>query len=297
MDILLVQFLSFAAVVLFILSLNALCRGRKASEQKRDVRPGLFGWFGDEITFVGRVIEPKVTQMFPEGSKKVQNDLMAAALNDRFSVQDIRGLQGFTGIVFFILTVVVILVFTLQGAWALLGGIVLGLMGFYYPVVRLQGGAQRRKDLISKELPFAIDLLTVAMEAGQDFAAAVRHLVREVSGGPLRQEFAIMLRETDLGKSRIEAMRSMSARIQVDEFNAIVTSVVQSTELGASVATALKLQADEIRRTRFHKAERKAARAPSLMLIPVAIFILPSVFIIILTPVIMRMMHSVHSVR
>jgi len=135
------------------------------------------------------------------------------------------------------------------------------------------------------------------MEAGQDFGAGVRHLVREVSGGPLRQELAMMLRETDLGKSRIDAMRSMASRIQIDEFQAVVTSVIQSSEMGASVAAALKLHADEIRRTRFHRAERKAARAPSLMLMPVAIFILPSVFIVILTPIILRMMNTMQALR
>jgi tight adherence protein C len=140
-------------------------------------------------------------------------------------------------------------------------------------------------------------LLTVAMQAGQDFGAAVRHLVNEGPRGPLFQEFAMMLREVELGKSRVEAMRAMAARIQVDEFQSVVTAVVQSTEMGASVTAALKLQAEELRRSRFHKAERKAARAPSIMMIPVAIFILPSVFIIIFTPVIMRVMGVLHSAR
>ena len=106
-----------------------------------------------------------------------------------------------------------------------------------------------------------------------------------------------MLRETDLNKSRIEAMRSMAVRIQVEEFKAVVTAVVQSSEMGASVAAALKIQAEEIRRARFHRAERKAARAPSLMLIPVALFIVPAVFIIILTPVVMRMVETMHRAR
>jgi len=189
-----------------------------------------------------------------------------------------------------------ILVVTLEGAYAVAGGLACGLLGYYYPLVWLRRTAQQRQDTISKELPFAIDLLTVAMEAGQDFGAAVRHLVEEVKPGPLQQEFSMMLGETDLGKSRIEAMRGMSARMQVEEFKAVVTAVVQSTEMGASVAAALKLQAEEIRRARFHRAERKAARAPSLMLIPLALFILPSVFIVILTPVIMRMVDTLHSV-
>jgi tight adherence protein C len=106
-----------------------------------------------------------------------------------------------------------------------------------------------------------------------------------------------MLHETDLNKTRIEALRGMSERMQVEEFKSVVTAVIQSTEMGASVTAALKIQAEEIRRGRFHRAERKAARAPSLMLIPVALFIVPAVFIIILTPVVMRMMETMHRIQ
>ncbi len=137
----------------------------------------------------------------------------------------------------------------------------------------LRRAAQERQEKISKELPYAIDLLTVAMEAGQDFGAAVRHFVNEVGTGPLRQEFAVMLRETDLNKSRVEAMRSMAARMQVEEFKSIVTAVVQSTEMGASVAAALKVQAEEIRRRVFiapnakQRARRHSCLFPSRYLL------------------------------
>ena len=295
-SLLLVQLLSFSAVLLFVLGMNAAFRGRQTVE-RADTRPGVFGWFGREIFAVGKVLDPYINQIFPQENSRIQKNLLAAALEGRLSVRDVRGLQGLMGLVLSVTVTVFILVVALNGAWAIAGGLFFGLIGYYYPLVWLQGAAQRRKETLSKELPFAIDLLTVAMEAGQDFGAAVRHLVKEMSVGPLRQEFSIMLRETDLGKSRIEAMRSMAGRVQIDEFQSVVTSVVQSTEMGASVAFALKLQAEEIRRTRFHRAERKAARAPSLMLIPVALFILPAVFIIILTPVIMRMAGTLHGMR
>jgi len=295
-DVFLVQLLSFFAVLLFVLGVNAVIRGRKAVETV-DQRPGVFKWFGSEIAAIGEMIAPNISRVFPGESQRIQNNLLASALNDRISVQDMRGLQGFLAALLGVAVSVVILIVTLNGVGSLLAGLFFGLIGYCYPVIWLQRITQRRKDAISKELPFAIDLLTVAMEAGQDFGAGVRHLVREVSGGPLRQELAMMLRETDLGKSRIDAMRSMASRIQIDEFQAVVTSVIQSSEMGASVAAALKLHADEIRRTRFHRAERKAARAPSLMLMPVAIFILPSVFIVILTPIILRMMNTMQALR
>lgn len=101
-----------------------------------------------------------------------------------------------------------------------------------------------------------------------------------------------MLREIELGKSRIEALKTMAERIQLDEFRALVTSVIQSSEMGASISQTLKIQAEEIRRARHHKAERQAARAPSLMIIPVALFILPSVFVMIFVPIVLRIQSS-----
>lgn len=101
-----------------------------------------------------------------------------------------------------------------------------------------------------------------------------------------------MLREIELGKSRIEALKTMAERIQVEEFRTLVTSVVQSSEMGASISETLKIQAEEIRRARYHSAERKAARAPSLMIIPVALFILPSVFVMIFVPIVLRIKGS-----
>jgi len=296
MSVLLIQILSFCAVLLFVFGINSAIRGQRTVE-KTGAQLGVFGWFGSEISVFGKMLNSYLVRIFPQENLRMQKNLLAAALDDQIYVHDIRGLQGLLGLATAGVVFVFILVASLNGAGAVLGGLFGGAVGYYAPLVWLQGVAQRRKEAISKDLPFAIDLLTVAMEAGQDFGAAVRYLVKEMSPSPLRQEFNIMLRENDFGKSRIEALRSMAGRVQIDEFQSVVTSVAQSTEMGASVAFALKLQAEEIRRARFHRAERKAARAPSLMLIPVALFILPAVFIIILTPVIMRMMDTLPSMR
>jgi tight adherence protein C len=296
MNVFLIQFLSFTSVVLFVLGVNSLRHGARAATSK-SLHPGLFGWFPEETKAIGDILGPRINALFPDETKAVQNQLLAAALDDQLKVRDVRGLQGLLGISLFVTAVLFVLVVTLEGAWALAAGLVLGLLGYMWPLMWLRRTAQARQDQISKELPYAIDLLTVAMEAGQDFGAAVRHFANEVGSGPLKQEFGIMLRETDLNKSRVEALRSMAARMQVEEFKSIVTAVVQSTEMGASVAAALKVQAEEIRRARFHRAERKAARAPSLMLIPVALFIVPAVFIVILTPVAMRMIDTMHRVK
>jgi tight adherence protein C len=295
-EVLLTQVLAFLAVVMLVMSITALVNGAKP-EAVDAARPALFQLFNREIQGLGRTCEPALARAFPVQAKRVQNDLIAAALSGHVTPVDIRGLQVLLAVMLGLGGAISVLVTTLNGAGATLALATLGLIGFIYPTLWLGRKAQDRKTSMSKTLPYALDLLTVAMQAGQDFGAAVRNLVNEGPRGPLFQEFAMMLREVELGKSRVEAMRAMAARIQVDEFQSVVTAVVQSTEMGASVTAALKLQAEELRRSRFHKAERKAARAPSIMMIPVAIFILPSVFIIIFTPVIMRVMGVLHSAR
>lgn len=297
MNILIVQFLLFCSIVLLVLGLNALRHGEKVKSPNHE-RPGFFGWFPDEIAAMGRAVEPGISALFPVESKRIDRELVVAALDGHLKRQDVRGLQGYLGASLFFVAALFILVATLEAGWAFVGGVVFGFLGYCYPPIWLARTARQRQDLISKELPFALDLLTVAMQAGEAFGSAIRHLVKEMREGPLRAEFRFLLRETgDLNKSPVDAMRCMADRIQVDEFRSLVTAVAQGEDLGASVVDSLKQQAEEIRRTRFHRAERKAARAPSLMLMPVALFILPSVFIVILTPVALRMLNTLHSAK
>lgn len=169
-------------------------------------------------------------------------------------------------------------------------GLVFGsLIGWCLPVSWVRQKSAQRKQAISKELPFAIDLITVSMQAGQEFGAAVRQVVKESGPTALAQEFAVMLKEVELGKTRMDALKAMSDRIQIEEFVGLVSAVQQGTEMGASITKTLQIQAEELRRIRYHRAERKAARAPSLMIMPMALFILPSVFIIIFVPMLIRL--------
>jgi tight adherence protein C len=289
MDVVAVQILSFGAVALLVVGIAAALRGEKSSAAKGV--PPVFRAFSKEIETLGRLIGPALDRSNAAQARQLQQDLIAAHLAP-LQVQDIRGLQGLAALGLGCAAGVTVFLLSADWRYGLIGWLAMGLMGWSYPVAWLHGAAGRRKDVMSRSLPYAIDLITVGMQAGQDFGAAVRNLVVDGPPGPLRQEFAVMLRETELGKSRIEALKAMADRIQLDEFRSLVTSVVQSSEMGASIAQTLKVQAEEIRRARHHKAERQAARAPSLMIIPVALFILPSVFVMIFVPIILRIQGS-----
>ncbi len=126
------------------------------------------------------------------------------------------------------------------------------------------------------------------MHAGLDFNAAVRYYVGVGLKTPVAEEFSVMLREAELGKSRVEALQAMAARVQTPVFTSFVDAVAHGIEVGASLVATMRMQGEDMRRARFHLAEEKAARAPSLMILPMAVFIMPAVFVIVFVPVFLR---------
>ena len=162
-------------------------------------------------------------------------------------------------------------------------------IGFFLPGVTVGNLVQERQTKILQAIPFSIDLIASAMRGGLDFNAAIRFYVTLGVKGPLTDEYRIMLREMELGVIRTAALQNMAERIRIKEFTSFTSAVVLGTELGASLADTMEIQSEEMRKLRFSIAECKAQRAPSLMLLPMALFILPAVFIIILTPVFLKM--------
>lgn len=174
-----------------------------------------------------------------------------------------------------------------------LGFLLGGFLGWTLPSISLGNAAQTRQAEIMKALPFAIDLIGSAMRSGIDFTAAVRYYCMNGDRtAPLVQEFATMLGELEYGRTRSEALDAMAGRIRHEAFSAFADAAIHGLEIGASIVATMKVQAEELRRIRFNAAEQKAARAVSSMIFPIAIFIMPAMFIIIGTPIILRVMAS-----
>lgn len=161
-----------------------------------------------------------------------------------------------------------------------IGGLVLG---FVAPDLYLYNRGVHRSDQIKRTLADAVDLLTISVEAGLGFDAAVQQVARH-TGGPVAEEFARVLREMQLGKSRSEALRSMAARSNVDDLNTFVGSMVQADAFGIPIGQVLRIQSGEIRVKRRQYAEEKAQQVPVKIMIPLILFILPCLFIVILGP-------------
>jgi len=285
-----IQLLSFSAVFLGVIGTFVLFFGKKREKEYADNTPFAFRILQTETKYLGETLGKALAEQSPSRNRFWQNTLLVANL--KLEVGDIFGARILWGILLGAAGVLLALSLTGETLYWVAAGMTGAFLGAQYPAVMIQKAADERQKNIRKNLPFAIDLITSAMRAGLDFIAAVRYYVSNSGSGPLQQEFGVVLKEIELGKSRVEALRSMSGRIQLDEFKGLVTAVSEGAEMGASIVDTLGIHAEEIRRARFAAAERQAQRAPSLMLIPMALFIMPAVFIIIFTPVFIRIKDS-----
>lgn len=189
-----------------------------------------------------------------------------------------------------------ILVFTVGGSsfpvgqrlLMIAGGFVLG---FLFPQMWLSSKIGRRQKEVRRALPDALDLLTICVEAGLGFDAAMAK-VSEKWESELSLAFSRVIQEIQLGKIRREALRDMADRLGIPEMTSFVAAVIQSEQLGVSMAKVLRIQADQMRIRRRQHAEEEAHKAPVKMLIPMALLIFPSLMITLMTPAAIRLMNS-----
>ena len=156
-------------------------------------------------------------------------------------------------------------------------------LGFLVPDVVVSFKGRGRRERIRSELPDALDLLAVSVEAGMGFDGAIQKLTEHMEG-PLIDEFGLALGEMRIGESRRNALQKMVARVDTPELASFVRSIIQADELGISLGRILKVQAADTRNKRQAAAEEKAMKAPIKMLFPTVLFIFPAMFIIILGP-------------
>jgi len=163
-------------------------------------------------------------------------------------------------------------------------------LGFFFPQLLLQSQINARQKDIRKAMPDALDLLTICVEAGLGFDAAMAK-VSEKWENQLSIALLRAIREIQLGKTRRDALKDMSDRIGIPEMTSFVAAVIQSEILGVSLAKVLRIQSDQMRMKRRQRAE-EAHQAPIKMIIPMAFLTFPSIFIILLAPAGMQIQHS-----
>jgi len=167
-----------------------------------------------------------------------------------------------------------------RGLFLILFGVYLG---WYFPEWVLRSRSGKRQGTMRRSLPDALDLLSITVEAGLGFDAALARVARQ-EGGPLGEELHRVLQEMQLGKSRADALRDLGDRTSIPEFKSFVLAMIQADIFGISIAKVLHVQAAEMRTKRRQRAEEQAQKVPVKIVFPLLTCIFPSLFVVLLGP-------------
>lgn len=179
----------------------------------------------------------------------------------------------------------------IQTTQTILGGLAGLALGFKAPDFYLGSKAGKRNNQVLESLPDALDLLTISVEAGLGFDAALVKVTEKLKGA-LSEEFKRAAGEQRVGKGRQEALRGISERIHVKELQNFISAIIQADQLGVSMSKVLRIQSEQLRLERRQRAEEKAAKAPILIMMPTIGCIFPSLFVVILGPAALSAMDS-----
>jgi tight adherence protein C len=166
------------------------------------------------------------------------------------------------------------------------------IVGYLMPIYWLERAMRLRQERLRRALPDGVDLLVLCVEAGLGLDAAILRVARESKPvhPDMSRELLVVSRKVNAGLTRADALKAMHERTGLEEVQVLVQNLIQSERLGSSVAKVLRVFAETLRRKRRQSAERKASVAPIKMTFPLAVMILPALFIVILGPAIMRIM-------
>jgi len=238
---------------------------------------------GDSMARLFRGYTPK------EVSESTQKKLVMAGLYPRVTAVQLLGLCWFSAAGCIVLVFLAILALGNSGDFRytdpmnifLLLGSAAG--GYILPQFVLSKKVKTRQEQILTALPYSIDILSISVEAGMGFDAAVGYTMRKIKG-PLAEEFSKTLNEIRLGKPRLEALEDLGNRTGVDDLKTFITAVVHASRLGGSITNTLRIQADSIRTRRRQRAQEQAMKAPIKIVFPLVLFIFPALFVVLLGP-------------
>jgi tight adherence protein C len=240
-------------------------------------------------------ISALIGRFYPQNTVRSISLKLKRAGMETTTVEFFLGVKGFASIVGGVLISGLVNAVTGDPLWTLvglLGGIIIGFMA---PDFYLSSRAGSRAGSIIEQLPDALDLLTISVEAGLGFDAAIVKVTEKMKG-PLSEEFKRASGEQRVGKSRQESLRGITERVEVKELSNFISAIIQADQLGVSMSKVLRIQSEQLRQDRRQRAEQKAARAPILIMLPTVGCIFPSLFIVILAPAALSALSSCGSV-
>jgi tight adherence protein C len=242
---------------------------RKALNPREALRAPTMGPLKDSLAKWVLRLTPKLSL------EAVSKKLLSAGLTRRLSPTGFLALKGALGLG------------SVAGGFLVAGSLLFaglaGLALFFGPDLYVTMKARRRKEDARVQLPDALDILAVSVEAGLAFDGAVTKLVEHMEGA-LAEEFALTLGEMRIGRSRHEALKNLAERVDTPEITNFARAIIQADQLGISLGKLLRVQAADTRLRRQAAAEEKAMKAPIKMIVPTAIFIFPAIFLVALGP-------------
>lgn len=281
------------------LGLSARPSQVEARLQTYGTRPRSLSEIELEMPFTERIVLPMlrgmatfVARFTPQKSvEEIRHKLDLAGDPNYWTVSDFLGVRGLAAIVVGLLTLVSLFFAKTAFAQLLLFTGIGGFFGFYLPMFWLNFKIRSRQHAIQMQLPDALDLLTISVEAGLGFDAAVAKVV-EKWNNELGRAFGRVNQEIRVGKLRRQALRDMSERAEVPDLSTFIAAIIQADQLGVSISKVLRIQSEQMRVKRRQRAEAEAARAPIKMLFPLVFLIFPSLFIVLMGPAALILMKT-----
>lgn len=178
----------------------------------------------------------------------------------------------------------------LEETWPLNYILPISIFGFFYPDLWIKGKIQERQAEIIRNMPFAVDMLALSVEAGLDFIAAMAKVNEKAKPSALTKEFEILMKEIKIGASRAEALRNMAWRVDLIQISSFCATLIAADSVGASIGPILKALSVEIRQKRSSEVEKAGATAATKILFPMLFLIVPAVFIVVGAPLALEAM-------
>ena len=235
-----------------------------------------------------------LTRFYPANTMKSLTLKLKRAGMETTSSEFFLGVKGFAAIVGAIAVSAIVNLMTSDGTQTIVGAVGGLIVGFMAPDFYLGNKAGGRGKNILETLPDALDLLTISVEAGLGFDAALVKVTEKLKGA-LSDEFKRAASEQRVGKSRQEALRGIVERVEQKELATFISAIIQADQLGVSMSKVLRIQSEQMRGDRRQRAEEKAAKAPILIMLPTIGCIFPSLFIVILAPAALSALSSCSS--
>jgi tight adherence protein C len=294
-----------AAAAVLLITVGVAARPAQDAVQQRlsqlVVQPQSLEQMELELPFFDRVLKPTIQRLSRAGSRggeragviaRIDAKLQRAGYPGGLRGADWMGVKLLAAIVFFVIFLLLGLLITGEFAIAILFGL-LGIgVGYIAPEFWLSRRIKARSLGIVLQLPDALDLLTISVEAGLGFDAALAKVVEKMEG-PLVDEFRQALAEVRMGRPRRDALRDVVTRADAQPVSNFIGAIVQAEQLGVPIAKVLQIQSQQLRIERRQRAEEAAAKAPVKMLFPMIGCIFPTIFIVILGPAIITVIRGV----